>query len=103
MAIDLFIDGNTPLVNQKRVKRGTQYLSTLLMRELGKWVLCPQLTISWNSIKIDPWAINSVEECYLHTVEVTGSNPVSPIFFFQQLDTRKEDFPYFSIVVISLS
>ncbi len=24
------------------------------------------------------WAINSVVECYLHTVEVTGSNPVSP-------------------------
>ena len=24
------------------------------------------------------WAINSVGECYLHTVEVTGSNPVSP-------------------------
>ncbi len=23
-------------------------------------------------------AINSVGECYLHTVEVTGSNPVSP-------------------------
>jgi hypothetical protein len=27
------------------------------------------------------WAINSVEECYLHTVEVTGSNPVSPTTF----------------------
>jgi hypothetical protein len=26
----------------------------------------------------DPWAINSAVECYLHTVEVTGSNPVSP-------------------------
>ena len=25
-----------------------------------------------------PWAINSTAECYLHTVEVTGSNPVSP-------------------------
>jgi hypothetical protein len=25
-----------------------------------------------------PWAINSAVECYLHTVEVTGSNPVSP-------------------------
>ncbi len=24
------------------------------------------------------WAINSAGECYLHTVEVTGSNPVSP-------------------------
>ena len=24
------------------------------------------------------WAINSVEECYLHTVEVAGSNPASP-------------------------
>jgi hypothetical protein len=26
----------------------------------------------------EPWAINSAVECYLHTVEVTGSNPVSP-------------------------
>ncbi len=25
-----------------------------------------------------PRAINSAGECYLHTVEVTGSNPVSP-------------------------
>lgn len=25
-----------------------------------------------------PRAINSVGECHLHTVEVTGSNPVSP-------------------------
>jgi hypothetical protein len=25
------------------------------------------------------WAINSAGECYLHTVEVTGSNPVSPM------------------------
>ena len=24
------------------------------------------------------WAVNSVGECYLHTVEVTGSNPVPP-------------------------
>ena len=30
------------------------------------------------------WAINSVVECYLHTVEVTGSNPVSPTISFQQ-------------------
>ncbi len=27
------------------------------------------------------WAINSVVECHLHTVEVTGSNPVSPTIF----------------------
>ena len=26
--------------------------------------------------------VNSVVECYLHTVEVTGSNPVLPIVFF---------------------
>ena len=24
------------------------------------------------------WAINSVVECHLHTVEVVGSNPISP-------------------------
>jgi hypothetical protein len=36
------------------------------------------LTFVPNLIKIGPWAINSGEECYLHTVEVTGSNPVSP-------------------------
>ena len=24
------------------------------------------------------WAVNSAGECYLHTVEVTGSNPVPP-------------------------
>ena len=27
---------------------------------------------------VPQWAINSAGECYLHTVEVTGSNPVSP-------------------------
>ena len=37
------------------------------------------LTIDFKSTKYTlGWAINSVEECYLHTVEVTGSNPVSP-------------------------
>ena len=30
--------------------------------------------------KFNFWAINSVGECYLHTVEVTGSIPVSPIY-----------------------
>lgn len=24
------------------------------------------------------WALNSAVECHLHTVEVTGSNPVAP-------------------------
>ena len=39
----------------------------------------PPLTIGSKSTKNTlGWAINSVEECYLHTVEVTGSNPVSP-------------------------
>jgi hypothetical protein len=28
------------------------------------------------------WAINSAVECYLHKVEVTGSNPVSPTIAF---------------------
>lgn len=27
------------------------------------------------------WAINSEVECYLHTVEVAGSNPASPTIF----------------------
>ena len=30
-------------------------------------------------------AINSVGECYLHTVEVTGSNPVSPTSIYRGL------------------
>ena len=29
-------------------------------------------------IEIDTWAVNSAGECYLHTVEVTGSIPVPP-------------------------
>ena len=28
--------------------------------------------------KIQGWALNSAVECHLHTVEVTGSNPVAP-------------------------
>jgi hypothetical protein len=27
------------------------------------------------------WALNSAVECHLHTVEVTGSNPVAPTIF----------------------
>ena len=27
------------------------------------------------------WALNSAVECHLHTVEVTGSNPVAPTKF----------------------
>jgi hypothetical protein len=30
------------------------------------------------------WAINSAGECYLHTVEVAGSNPVLPTIFYQE-------------------
>ena len=30
----------------------------------------------------DMWAVNSGGECYLHTVEATGSNPVPPTSFF---------------------
>ena len=26
----------------------------------------------------ETWALNSAVECHLHTVEVTGSNPVAP-------------------------
>jgi hypothetical protein len=34
-------------------------------------------------IKIEKgWAINSVVECYFHTVEVAGSNPASPTTLF---------------------
>jgi hypothetical protein len=44
------------------------------------------LTIDFKSTKNTlGWAINSVEECYLHTVEVTGSNPVSPTIYFTLL------------------
>src|SRR5271166_2855700 len=31
------------------------------------------------------WALNSAVECHLHTVEVTGSNPVAPTIFFKGL------------------
>ena len=37
-----------------------------------------EIDLSRQIAKIGPWAINSGVECYLHTVEVTGSNPVSP-------------------------
>jgi hypothetical protein len=39
------------------------------------------LTEERSSCRVGPrfWAINSVGECYLHTVEVTSSNLVSPI------------------------
>src|SRR5438132_4484440 len=39
-------------------------------------------------IKYSLRAINSAGECYLHTVEVTGSNPVSPTHSFQISDPR---------------
>ena len=31
------------------------------------------------------WALNSAVECHLHTVEVTGSNPVAPTIFLEGL------------------
>src|ERR1022692_947149 len=31
------------------------------------------------------WALNSAVECHLHTVEVTGSNPVAPTIFSKGL------------------
>ncbi len=33
------------------------------------------------------WGLNSVGECYLHTVEVTGSNPVVPTIFLPSPNT----------------
>jgi hypothetical protein len=40
------------------------------------------LTIDFKSTKNTlGWAINSVEECYLHTVEAGGSNPLSPTIY----------------------
>lgn len=27
------------------------------------------------------WAVNSAEECHLHTVEVDGSNPLPPTIY----------------------
>ena len=38
--------------------------------------------------QITEWALNSAVECHLHTVEVTGSNPVAPTIFFAQSDFR---------------
>src|SRR5271166_2399254 len=40
------------------------------------------------------WALNSAVECHLHTVEVTGSNPVAPTIVFKGLrgiSARKAD------------
>lgn len=31
---------------------------------------------------IKQWALNSAVECYPHTVDVTGSNPVAPTILF---------------------
>ena len=40
------------------------------------------LTSSWlDTHRFSEWAINSVVECHLHTVEVTGSSPVSPTIY----------------------
>ncbi len=40
------------------------------------------------------WAVNSAGECYLHTVEVTGSNPVPPTMKIKGL--RLMPRPFFS-------
>jgi hypothetical protein len=31
-----------------------------------------------DEVTANQWALNSAVECHLHTVEVTGSNPVAP-------------------------
>src|SRR5450759_2634844 len=36
-----------------------------------------------NWLNENSWALNSAVECHLHTVEVTGSNPVAPTIFFK--------------------
>lgn len=43
------------------------------------------------------WAINSVVECHLHTVEVVGSNPISPTIVNKGLSGFSESPFYFSI------
>src|ERR1019366_3734970 len=38
-----------------------------------------------NWLNGNSWALNSAVECHLHTVEVTGSNPVAPTIFCKGL------------------
>gem|GEM_PF-3800271 len=91
MAIALFIRRNQALVNHQksRVLARWNALSLPVSLPAGPGnetrlrIVCHRrrvrLTTAPKSITNSPWAINSGVECYLHTVEVTGSNPVSPI------------------------
>ena len=38
-----------------------------------------------DGVTANSWALNSAVECHLHTVEVTGSNPVAPTIVFNKL------------------
>src|ERR1035437_7000190 len=47
------------------------------------------LPAGFATIKIPQlWALNSAVECHLHTVEVTGSNPVAPTIIFCHLQPK---------------
>ena len=41
-------------------------------RTVGRELVC------YHGFTANQWALNSAVECHLHTVEVTGSNPVAP-------------------------
>jgi hypothetical protein len=43
------------------------------------------------------WAVNSAGECHLHTVEVTGSNPVPPTMTFMGLRAIRLVNPFFLV------
>ena len=46
------------------------------------------------------WAVNSVGECHLHTVEVTGSNPVPPTRMMEFKGTSDGSLFFFFTVVM---
>ena len=59
-----------------------QYLARILAQNSGTTNSGTKLEIlplsKYNSIRCTKRAINSAVECHLHTVEVVGSNPISP-------------------------
>ena len=55
---------------------------THLVNQLSNILFLPLTSEEKSTKNRKGWAINSVVECYLHTVEVTGSNPVSPTILF---------------------
>src|SRR3990167_4403684 len=51
----------------------------MILKAIKKSMLCSGIGMAL-FFRFAPRALNSVVECHLHTVEVTGSNPVARIF-----------------------